>query len=267
MIYLNVNGRIRDAVAKVCRTAAASWRTIHSIGPHGFRAIVLDSEGNRMALHSETRCVGEGDRSNEGRVDATQQTVSAQLDLVLYQRHRAPRAVRPEIAEDAPAALAAGVAAAGDLPLLAHLGVAPGAVAHERHQVLAIALARCGNGPRSGGRCTGVRRRPRSRGRSTRGSSASRASCRGCSAGSRRETWFRRGTPLRPMPHHGQACMDSETGPSQRPHLKCVSSCRPNCRRNCCWRISFQCRSWSVAWSSCGDAAREYRSTFGFARR
>jgi predicted enzyme related to lactoylglutathione lyase len=27
---------------------------IHSIGPHGFRAIILDSEGNRIALHSET---------------------------------------------------------------------------------------------------------------------------------------------------------------------------------------------------------------------
>ena len=26
---------------------------IHPIGPHGFRAIILDSEGNRIALHSE----------------------------------------------------------------------------------------------------------------------------------------------------------------------------------------------------------------------
>ena len=25
---------------------------LHSIGPHGFRAIILDSEGNRIALHS-----------------------------------------------------------------------------------------------------------------------------------------------------------------------------------------------------------------------
>ena len=24
----------------------------HQIGPHGFRAVVLDSEGNRIALHS-----------------------------------------------------------------------------------------------------------------------------------------------------------------------------------------------------------------------
>jgi len=25
---------------------------LHPIGPHGFRAIIEDSEGNRMALHS-----------------------------------------------------------------------------------------------------------------------------------------------------------------------------------------------------------------------
>jgi predicted enzyme related to lactoylglutathione lyase len=25
---------------------------VRSIGPHGFRAVVLDSEGNRIALHS-----------------------------------------------------------------------------------------------------------------------------------------------------------------------------------------------------------------------
>jgi len=27
---------------------------IHPIGPHGFRAILIDSEGNRIALHSLT---------------------------------------------------------------------------------------------------------------------------------------------------------------------------------------------------------------------
>jgi len=27
-------------------------KAIESIGPHGFRAIVMDSEGNRIALHS-----------------------------------------------------------------------------------------------------------------------------------------------------------------------------------------------------------------------
>jgi predicted enzyme related to lactoylglutathione lyase len=26
--------------------------TKHAIGPHGFRTVILDSEGNRIALHS-----------------------------------------------------------------------------------------------------------------------------------------------------------------------------------------------------------------------
>ncbi len=54
MLYLNVNGRIRDAVAKVRTHGGGVVEDVHSIGPHGFRAIVLDSEGNRVALHSET---------------------------------------------------------------------------------------------------------------------------------------------------------------------------------------------------------------------
>jgi uncharacterized protein len=53
MLYLNVNGRIRDAVAKVRTHGGGLVEDVHSIGPHGFRAIVLDSEGNRVALHSE----------------------------------------------------------------------------------------------------------------------------------------------------------------------------------------------------------------------
>jgi predicted enzyme related to lactoylglutathione lyase len=54
LIYLNVNGRIRDAVSKVVPNGGSVIEDTHSIGPHGFRAIVLDSEGNRVALHSET---------------------------------------------------------------------------------------------------------------------------------------------------------------------------------------------------------------------
>jgi predicted enzyme related to lactoylglutathione lyase len=53
LIYLNVNGRIRDAVSKVVPNGGSVIEDTHSIGPHGFRAIVLDSEGNRIALHSE----------------------------------------------------------------------------------------------------------------------------------------------------------------------------------------------------------------------
>ncbi len=54
LIYLNVNGRIRDAVSKVVPNGGSVIENAHSIGPHGFRAVVLDSEGNRIALHSET---------------------------------------------------------------------------------------------------------------------------------------------------------------------------------------------------------------------
>jgi hypothetical protein len=54
LIYLNVNGRIRDAVGKVQPNGGSVVQEIRSIGPHGFRAVVLDSEGNRIALHSET---------------------------------------------------------------------------------------------------------------------------------------------------------------------------------------------------------------------
>ena len=54
MLYLNANGRIRDAVGKVVPNGGSVIQDTHAIGPHGFRAIVLDSEGNRIALHSET---------------------------------------------------------------------------------------------------------------------------------------------------------------------------------------------------------------------
>jgi len=54
LIYLNVNGRIRDAVSKVVPNGGSVIQSTHLIGPHGFRAIVLDSEGNRVALHSES---------------------------------------------------------------------------------------------------------------------------------------------------------------------------------------------------------------------
>jgi uncharacterized protein len=54
LVYLNANGRIRDAVSKVVPNGGSVIEDAHAIGPHGFRAIVLDSEGNRVALHSET---------------------------------------------------------------------------------------------------------------------------------------------------------------------------------------------------------------------
>lgn len=54
LIYLNVDGRIRDAVAKTTELGGQVKHDVHSIGPHGFRAIVIDTEGNRVALHSNS---------------------------------------------------------------------------------------------------------------------------------------------------------------------------------------------------------------------
>ncbi len=53
LVYLNVDGRIRDAVAKTQAHGGKVVEPIVAIGPHGFRAIVIDSEGNRVALHSQ----------------------------------------------------------------------------------------------------------------------------------------------------------------------------------------------------------------------
>jgi predicted enzyme related to lactoylglutathione lyase len=52
LCYLNVDGRIRDAVAQVARHGGQVLEPTKPIGPHGFRAVVIDSEGNRIALHS-----------------------------------------------------------------------------------------------------------------------------------------------------------------------------------------------------------------------
>lgn len=52
LVYLNVEGRIRDAVANTVTAGGNVVEDTHSLGPHGFRAVILDSEGNRVALHS-----------------------------------------------------------------------------------------------------------------------------------------------------------------------------------------------------------------------
>jgi uncharacterized protein len=52
LLYMNVDGRIRDAVIQVQKMGGKIVKPVHSIGPHGFRAVILDSEGNRIALHS-----------------------------------------------------------------------------------------------------------------------------------------------------------------------------------------------------------------------
>jgi predicted enzyme related to lactoylglutathione lyase len=53
LIYLNCEGRLDAAIAIVEKNGGKILKPKHQIGPHGFRAVVLDSEGNRIALHSK----------------------------------------------------------------------------------------------------------------------------------------------------------------------------------------------------------------------
>jgi uncharacterized protein len=53
MIYLNANGRLDDALSEVTVHGGKIVQSKHAIGPFGIRAIILDTEGNRVALHSE----------------------------------------------------------------------------------------------------------------------------------------------------------------------------------------------------------------------
>ena len=52
LVYMNVDGRIHDAVSKVEQNGGKIIEPAKIMGPHGVRAVVLDSEGNRIALHS-----------------------------------------------------------------------------------------------------------------------------------------------------------------------------------------------------------------------
>jgi hypothetical protein len=52
LIYLNAQGRLAQAVQATIEHGGQVVQAIHQIGPNGSRAIVLDSEGNRIALHS-----------------------------------------------------------------------------------------------------------------------------------------------------------------------------------------------------------------------
>ncbi len=53
LLYFNVNGRLDDAVAAAEQFGGIVKQAPHPIGEFGHRALVLDSERNRIALHSE----------------------------------------------------------------------------------------------------------------------------------------------------------------------------------------------------------------------
>ena len=52
LIYLNVTGRMDGAIDAIVSHGGKVLQPKHQIGPHGYRAIIVDSEGNRVALHS-----------------------------------------------------------------------------------------------------------------------------------------------------------------------------------------------------------------------
>ena len=54
MVYLNADGRIHQACKLVEKLGGKITTAVHAIGPHGFRALIEDSEGNTFALHSNT---------------------------------------------------------------------------------------------------------------------------------------------------------------------------------------------------------------------
>jgi predicted enzyme related to lactoylglutathione lyase len=52
LVYLDAGGRLDAAVAAAQAAGGRVLQAPHSIAPNGFRAIIVDSEGNRVALHS-----------------------------------------------------------------------------------------------------------------------------------------------------------------------------------------------------------------------
>lgn len=52
LLYMNVDGRMGEAVGRVSALGGKVLEPTHAIGAHGFRTVILDSEGNRIALHS-----------------------------------------------------------------------------------------------------------------------------------------------------------------------------------------------------------------------
>lgn len=53
LLYYSVNGRHEEAEHLVALHGGKVLIPKHPIGPFGYRSVVVDSEGNRIALHSE----------------------------------------------------------------------------------------------------------------------------------------------------------------------------------------------------------------------
>lgn len=53
LVYLNVEGRLDEALDAAKRQGAKVVKPKEQIGPYGFRAVIVDSEGNGVALYSK----------------------------------------------------------------------------------------------------------------------------------------------------------------------------------------------------------------------
>lgn len=53
LLYLNVEGRLKGAVDAAKKAGAKVNKEIEQIGPYGNRAVIVDSEGNGIALYSK----------------------------------------------------------------------------------------------------------------------------------------------------------------------------------------------------------------------
>ena len=54
LVYIDAGDRLDAAVAAAQAHGGKVLKGKHSIAPNGFRAVIADSEGNRVALHSMT---------------------------------------------------------------------------------------------------------------------------------------------------------------------------------------------------------------------
>jgi uncharacterized protein len=52
LIYLSVEGRLDEAVKAASTNGGKILHPRQKVSEHGFRAIIIDSEGNRLALHT-----------------------------------------------------------------------------------------------------------------------------------------------------------------------------------------------------------------------
>lgn len=52
LIYLLVEGRLNEAVEAARANSGKILRARQQISDHGFRAVIIDSEGNRIVLHT-----------------------------------------------------------------------------------------------------------------------------------------------------------------------------------------------------------------------